>query len=134
VSAFDALAASAHLQALADKHRIKMTYRQSGWQSFPSTRQAWVPEPSTAKRYLVALHELGHIASATARRRGNQDYPALGVEVLVEGAAWAWATAVADPTLLLGVTKREWSDVFSYFGSYLLYACMQAPPASMPSI
>jgi len=134
VTAFDHGAAAKHLATLAARHRIKMTYRNSGWQAIPSTRQAWVPDPTTAKRYLAALHELGHIASSTARRRGNQDYPALGVEVLVEGAAWAWATAVADPALLADVPRKEWAEVFAYMGSYLKYACMQSPPATMPSI
>ncbi len=126
--------ATAHVTTLARRLRVKVNYRTRGHEAHLTTRQVWVPRTTGAVEYLTALHELGHLASATARRRGNQDYPALGVEVLVEGAAWAWASAVALPGLLAGMSTKEWSSVFAMLGSYVKYACYEDVPETMPQL
>lgn len=112
--------ASAHVLGLAKRLRVEVHWepRPEQWQAHDSTRQVWVPPPTDAHRYMVALHELGHVASRVARRWGDR-YEEPGAQALVEGAAWAWAAMVADPDLVAEATEEEWADVARHFGTYL---------------
>lgn len=126
-------AATEHVLALARRLRVEVCWEpeMERWAAHPGTRQVWVPAPVGAVEYLVALHELGHVGSLTARRWFlNGQYPALGVEALVEGAAWSWAAMMADPALAALATAEDWGRVFALLGEYLRYAAAQeAPPA-----
>lgn len=110
-----------HVEQLADEHGITVTWVTSSWkaEAFPAGWHAAVPEIHGGDDYLVALHELGHVADDVARKRhrrtGRYD------EVLVEGAAWAWAAEHADPALARRLGPADWISVASGFTSHLAY-------------
>ncbi len=89
--------AEKHLLDLAREHRIILHWRRRNWTHFeahPATRMVFVGRPTSAIRYLGALHEMGHIVSPVARaaRRGHS--------LTCEAAAWDWALDAADPRLM----------------------------------
>ncbi len=112
--------ATAHVLAEARRLRVEVVWKdkESQWQSHESTRLVWVPYPTSGHRYMVALHELGHIASRVARRWGHR-YSEPGGESLVEGAAWAWAAMAADPDLVEHTADDDWAVVGRMLGTYL---------------
>lgn len=110
----------AHVQSLADEYRIKLHRTQRRWDSEAhlSTRQAFVPRQLRAPiDYLVALHEVGHIASPLAKRLIGVGR--LAETAAAEAAAWAWAVEAALPKLLALMTDRDWELVAEALVSHL---------------
>jgi hypothetical protein len=125
----DARRAQIHFDALASRLRAEAHYtdKPEKWSAHEATRQVWVPRPTSGVRYMVCLHELGHIGSLTARRWVHR-YQEPGVEVLVEGAAWSWATMMADPALSERLTARDWAEVGELMVSYMRWTAQQKIP------
>ena len=64
-------------------------------------RQVQVPKPTSPWRYLVGLHELGHVICPTARGR-DKDYEEAGKlphTLACEAAAWGWAIENIHPAV-----------------------------------
>jgi hypothetical protein len=100
-------AAYAHLHRLATRHGIEVIWIKSQWDSEAAagTKQVFIPRPTTPLRYLIGLHEFGHLVDKVAARVMVKHYPC------AEAAAWAWAIEHADQDLLTWVTPREWTKV-----------------------
>lgn len=123
--------AGEHIEALGRRHRIEVVYTSvpERWQAVIGLRQVYVPKPTSGLRYMVGLHELGHVCSRVARR-WQPRYEELGGEALVEGAAWAWATMMADPELAGLLTAEDWEETALLYCTYLRDAAWQ--PAPLP--
>lgn len=74
-----------------------------------TNRRVFVPRTfDTGLKYLVALHELGHLVAKGAMGLD----PATAGEILrIEAAAWSWAVTNADPEVMAGFTKTDWRRV-----------------------
>lgn len=83
-------------------------------EAYPGLRRVSVPRPSSGGRYLVALHEFGHVLDPLAKRHVASRDPYR--QILVEAAAWAWASRNGDPSLYLA---RDWQLPGSCFASHL---------------
>jgi hypothetical protein len=112
--------ARAHIEALATKHRITLSWLTRGWlkaHAYPPLRTAIVPRVTSGLRYLVALHELGHVADRGARYW--QDHEAgYGLSVC-EGYAWAWAAEHRSPDI--PVTQADWAEAAALLAGYWAY-------------
>lgn len=114
----------AHLRAVAEQHKVKLHATKQRWtaESHIATSQAWVPRTMKAPiDYLIGLHEIGHVASATARRL-TFDRRHLESELAVEGAAWAWAIEHADPDTLALAIEDDWDQIGAALTSFLRLA------------
>lgn len=108
-------AAEKHLLALAREHKVMLHWRTRRWTKFEAhlnTRMVFVGKPTSAIRYLAALHEIGHIVSPVARsaRRGHL--------LTEEAAAWDWALDNADPQLMpddFGEIRRQVGRAWSTY-------------------
>lgn len=99
--------ARAHIQRLERKHEIEVRIVKDKWDSEAhiQTRQVWIPDPTTPLKYLIALHEFGHILdkiSAKVMRRSRAE---------CEAAAWRWAIEHGRPELLDCLSPRDWLTV-----------------------
>lgn len=122
-------AAENHVRKLARRLRIELHFTSDWemWQAHPSTRQVWIPEITRPLLYLVALHELGHVASEVATSWSAQYDGDPGVQVLVEGAAWAWAVRAALPYLVAEMAGEDWTEMAALFLSYFRLAGQTYP-------
>lgn len=114
--AFPVDAARQQLESLADKHDVYVVWIQ-GYNkavSFPEPRIAALPHPSDGTRYLVALHELGHVVDRRARRWNDRDD--LYGTAVCEGFAWAWAAKKADRSFPL--SQADWARAGVLLSSY----------------
>lgn len=130
--AFNEAAAWAHIDSLAAEHRItvKLTHFADDSEAFISANTVWVPETMTKVNYLVALHELGHIACDLARRLHYQHvHQCVGGErsmrdalIACESAAWAWAWQNVDDDVLPKIGKKVRAAVAAMWASHLFHA------------
>lgn len=104
---FPAKRAYRHVEQLAAKHDIEIREISKQWNS-----EAWVEQrliciakPNTAIRYMIALHEIGHIVDKVSAHVLSDHDPGC------EAAAWAWAYDNADPKLRAHVTERHWQRI-----------------------
>lgn len=70
-----------------------------------NTGQVWIPKPTTALKYLICLHEIGHIVDKVAARVLQFHGPE------AEAAAWRWAVKAAHGDLLDHMTPAAWRKV-----------------------
>ena len=101
-----------------DAHGIRATWIDS-WEkaeAFPNLREAVLPRIRTGTDYLVALHEIGHVAYPDAAIHAS-DTGAYGV-IACEGAAWAWAAASIPPHLVAQLPEESWGVIGECFGSH----------------
>lgn len=121
--------ATSHLLSLAEKHRVRLTWNQgrTTWQAY-NGRRVTLPRPVSGLHYMIALHEIGHIASRVARRWDHryQD-EGCGGRVMVEGAAWAWAAEFAHPHLAAKVTNSMWARLGECFASHVSVSAVKPP-------
>jgi hypothetical protein len=84
-------------------------------------RAVYVPVPVTPLEYMICLHELGHVASSVARRRDDvYDIERLGPdEIVIEGAAWAWAADMALPVIAAKLTGKDLAAIGGLFTTYI---------------
>lgn len=113
--------AEAHLKRLRAEHDIQRVWCKHWHRAYAhvSARQVHVPKANTGIDYLINLHEMGHIASSTARRYTAFPSTDLNAEIMREASAWAWAMLHADPALLLSVTKEDWERAASCLMTYM---------------
>jgi hypothetical protein len=125
--------AQAHLERLAGERSLTIHWTEKPPHASSKHRVAYCNPPTTAKRYLFALHELGHCSSGLAiewerqqkvpASRWGADY----AEMICEAFAWAWAVETADPELAALATKRQLHEVVTGgWGTYLIH-CLNAP-------
>lgn len=127
--AFSAGAAWAHLDALAEEHRVTVKPCKIGpydAEANIASRTVWVPKKMTRLAYLAALHELGHIVSDSSRR-AHYEYVHGGRTPLVrdstmacEAAAWGWAYQARDRALVPELTKALLGNVLQMLASHLV--------------
>lgn len=119
-----------HLETLAAKHEVHLVWIAGGpfrAEAFPEPRIAAVPIPSDGTRYLVALHELGHVVDRRSRywydkwESGGDDYD----DCVCESFAWAWASKTADRSL--PISKADWARA-----GVLLSTYWATPEAGLP--
>jgi hypothetical protein len=120
------LRAEEHINALAERHRIKVR-RSKEWATSEadiSSRQVFIPRKiRTGIDYLASLHEIGHIVDPAARRRDQRELGSTGRSgqyeaLLMEAAAWAWALKNARPVILQAFTKTDWRRVGTCWASF----------------
>lgn len=100
--------ARAHIRALAARHDIVVHWIKDGWGESEAnvyTRQVWVPRPTTALRYAIALHEFGHILDKVSAKVVKAPSPEC------EAAAWRWAIAHMRPELRRELTVAHWRRI-----------------------
>lgn len=121
---FPADLAWASIDELAAEHKITVRPVSSRYrsESHIATRQVWVPPQRGPVDYLVALHEIGHIASPEARRqfRHYAELLTLDHELCLEAAAWGWALQAADRRLLNWMSRKHWTQIHALLGTYLV--------------
>lgn len=111
----------AHICELAAEFDIKVHATKRRWDSEAhlTTRQVFVPRQfRSVVDYLVALHELGHIASSLAYGL-YWHVPDREAAMAAEATAWAWAVDRAKPKLLGQMTAEDWGRVGSALTSFL---------------
>lgn len=111
-----------HVEALARRRNITVRWvRGTEHRAALHSREVWSPPITTAHDYLNVLHEIGHIASPKARRKGDtiEDMNTTADEVAIEGAAWAWAAGVATPEIVAKMSERDWADIGRRYLSYV---------------
>lgn len=91
--------AEVHLVTIAKRNGIRIEWvkgrdwmEQAG--AYEAAKQVDIPHPHTARQYLVALHELGHLLGVLrSTGRGDSQYDTTpGAWIyLNEASAWAWA-------------------------------------------
>lgn len=114
-------ATRAHVEWLALQNDIEIDWISDPWKAECSVsgRLVVVPKPSSAGKYLVALHEFGHILHPKARRMRNaRDF---SDAMAVEAYAWAWAVEHVIPEARPFVGEREWRLMSKALASHLLY-------------
>lgn len=75
-------------------------------EAIAATRQVFITDPTTPMRYLVALHEFGHLVDkVSAHVLHAKNRPER------EAAAWRWAVENAEHDLLAFMTPRLWAKV-----------------------
>jgi hypothetical protein len=126
--AFPRDAARTHIEYLAARNGIKVYEINRMWDSEADIklRTIYVADPITPLRYMVALHEIGHIVdkvSAGVVGKGR-DYHAPACEA----AAWSWAYDHADPELMKYVTPRMWRRIGRAWVTSLGKAARSAHP------
>ena len=131
---FDAKQAERHLRLLRKKYGIERKWIKRWDRSFALAAPKIVraPKAKNGIEYLVNLHEMGHLESSTARRYHRFPSTDLHAEMMREAAAWAWAIAEADPTLLKSVTKKEWGLVADCLVTYFRASAGEAVPLTLP--
>lgn len=127
--AFSAKPAWDHIDRLAAEHGItvKLCGKILDAEAFIAAKVVLVPRRMTPVTYLVALHELGHIASAISRRshyewvRGCQQGAVWNDEVAMacEAAAWGWAWGHVDKTVLPRITQKTTDRVMQMLATHL---------------
>jgi hypothetical protein len=125
--------AQAHLERLAFGQDITIHWTEKPPHASSKHKMAFCNPPTTAKRYLFALHELGHCSSQQAIERERQlKVPASrfdtdSAEMICEAFAWAWASEMADLELTALATKRQLHEVItSGWGTYLIHCLKSA--------
>lgn len=117
-----------HVLAIAAEHGVTLRWI-SRWRSAAAVDGvAYVPEVKHPHDYLFCLHEIGHCAAPDALRL-EDDFDSYS-EVLNEGAAWAWAVAVAKPSLARHLRARDWDTVAYAYRTYLAYHARIHDPGS----
>jgi hypothetical protein len=109
---------ASHIKELADELSIEIIPTKGGGRA--SRRRRWVKIPAVRGQvsYLIALHELGHIAVT----------PEPPLRLAQEVAAWQWAldNAIDEPTI------ASWRSVLRRLESYSRrqerWASMKRPP------
>lgn len=99
--------AEAHLRRLGSRHGIEIVWIKHQWaaEAEATTRQVFIPPPTTALRYLIGLHEFGHLVDKVSARVVVNHYPC------AEAAAWSWAKEHADENLMSWMTEGMWRQV-----------------------
>jgi len=125
VSDFPVERAREHIEALAAKHKITVYEIQRVWSSeaYIERRTVYVTDPTTPLRYMLALHEIGHIVDKVSAKVVFNHLAAC------EAAAWQWAYDNADDDLLACVTNRDWRLIARGWVSQLGPRSRQAAPS-----
>lgn len=108
-----------HVIALAEANHVTLRWTRSwpGAHAYPGQRLAIVPEIRHPYDYMFALHEIGHCVDKLAFARNND--PGQYASVLVEGAAWAWASSQAKPSLTRHLRAADWNRVAYAWRTYV---------------
>ncbi len=110
--------AEAHLTKVASQNGILIHWRRRAWTKFEAhitTKMVWIGKPTSAIRYLGALHEMGHIASKQAR-----DAQKRGHDLTEEAAAWDWALGKADAGIVGEITPDDRTQLALAWASYFV--------------
>jgi len=107
-SSFPKEDARAHIEQLADDHDITIVEIRRQWTGEADTKDRciYIADPTSPVRYMIALHEIGHIVDKAARILDDQ-----GNGPACEGAAWGWAYDNALPALLKYLTPTHWRRI-----------------------
>ena len=118
-----------HLTELAAEHGIQVTWvpRWQLAQAFAATKHAYVPVIRRPSDYLFGLHEIGHVLAPHSLEAWDE--PGSYAAVLCEGAAWAWASQHAKPSLARHLRKADWDRVAYAYRTYLAEHA-RLPPAA----
>lgn len=81
-----------------------------------ASHTAWrveIPRPTSPKRYLVALHEIGHLLGpiAPGHRTENPDWTPGQFTLIEEAAAWAWAAEHIHDAIDMSLTEAHYRSV-----------------------
>jgi hypothetical protein len=102
---------TAHVQSLADDAGILIRWIRN-WRAadaYPEPRLVEIPVIRSPGDYLTCLHELGHcLTEYGALDDQRQNDPE--IEIVDEGAAWAWAAANAAHTLTKHIPAAAWQQ------------------------
>lgn len=115
---FDVPAAKRHVLGLVAEHRLVLSWCQGVYQAeaYPAARAVTLPRIRGARTYLVALHEIGHAVSGSARRLyARFDFPG---EFACEAWAWSWACESVPPEIAAAMTDRDWAVPGWFLGTY----------------
>lgn len=123
-----------HVELLAGRYGIEINWIRNPDAAWADDleRSIGIAKPTDPQRYLVALHELGHLLDPEARRLGKQLARAdargavldLGKLMACEGYAWGWAMAHVIPEVRPMFGARHWRQTAEDFMSVLYYAHM----------
>jgi len=72
----------------------------------------WIPRPGTATKYVVGLHEFGHIL---------HEYDVEAGSLADEALAWEWAFAHLDPGLGDWLDHQVWLNISKCLLSHLAW-------------
>lgn len=104
---FPANEARAHIERLERVHDVEVR-QVTDWKQAEAnwrTRQVWIPDPTTAFKYAICLHEFGHVLDKISAKVMRAERPEC------EAAAWKWAIRHARPNLLDYMTTADWNRV-----------------------
>jgi hypothetical protein len=107
-SGFPIEEARAHIERLAAANGITVYEINRMWDSEADIRlrTIYVADPTTPLRYMIALHEMGHIVDKAARLLHDEcNNPAC------EAAAWGWAYKAGNPAIMKFLTPRHWRRI-----------------------
>lgn len=109
--------ATLHLEATARRHKILIAWRRRTWRRYEAhvdTRMVFIGEPHTARDYLAALHEMGHIVSRHSVAAGKRK------DCLTEeAAAWDWALRNASVSMREHLTERHRREIGGAWATYI---------------
>lgn len=115
------------LMDLAHDHSVSIIW-DGGEYAITDHRVVHISTPYNAAKYLVALHEFGHILSPRARhfekrcsRPRTSSHAEYDDYALCEAAAWAWAARFCDDYLYEQISDKTWKQVGSLFATCLPY-------------
>jgi len=116
--------ARSHVEALGNGHGITIIEIRQQWKCEADLhrRTIYITDPTTPLRYLLGLHEIGHIVDKVSAKVMFNHIPCC------EAAAWAWAIENAAPELPEHVTNREWRLIGRAWVSQLHKAARVARP------
>jgi hypothetical protein len=109
--------ATVHLNTIAKRNGIKIRWvKGRNWMedsgAYEVAKMVYMPRPYTAKQYLVALHELGHLLGtlkSSGRHELNVDSTPGAYIYLAEASAWAWAIEHTHPELEEAIMRGDYA-------------------------
>jgi len=117
---FPAARARSHLLSLAGT-RVTVEWIEGSIYEAASRPGRWpavyTPRPTTVLKYLVGLHELGHVMRPH------------GEGLVNEANAWAWAAENVHPDFMPWVDYRLWREVSALFATHLPWPSDPSEPA-----
>lgn len=121
---WDADFAEDHLLDLADEHEVQIMWDDNPQHAYTTYRVVHISHPTDPVKYLIALHEFGHICSPRARlfeRKFYKDPREYDDYLLCESSAWAWAARFCHEGLYEEINGLSWKRVGALWATALPY-------------